>query len=376
MRLAQFILGNLESILQEWDTFARTVETSQPALNQKSLRNDAEQILKTVAKDLLTPQTAQQQQDKSRGLSPVSAEDSAAQTHAVLRLTDGFTLDQMVAEYRALRASVLRLWLADEQGPVSQQLEDMVRFNEAIDQALGESITSYGNAVETTRKTVLAVLGHDLRTPLTAVLMGSQLLERNLPSPSRERDITTQITVSAQRANHMIHDLLDLARCNLGIGLPVEPENTELCGICRSIIDEVRLANPKVDIIFDDAEQVTGQFDPNRIAQVFSNLISNAVLHGDVHRPIRVDLKREVSAVRFQVQNHGDPIPPSALPHLFNPQGRYSSYSDDSKDRSQGLGLGLGLFIAAQIVEGHGGRIDVTSDAEQGTRFAIILPNP
>ncbi|MGF6393662.1 ATP-binding protein [Pseudomonas plecoglossicida] len=373
MRLAQFILGNLDSILQEWDAFARAAETSQTALNPKSLRNHAEQILKTVAKDLLTPQTARQQ-DNSRGLGFVSTDATAAQTYAVLRLTDGFSLDQMVAEYRALRASVLRLWLAHEQGPVSLQLEDMVRFNEAIDQALGESITAYGNAVETTRKTVLAVLGHDLRSPLTAVLMGSQLLEKHMPSPSRQHDIATQITRSARRANQMIQDLLDLARCNLSIGLPVALEYTELCGICSSIIDEVRMANPKVDIIFDNAEKVTGQFDPTRIAQVFSNLIANAVLHGDARRPIRVDLKQEVSAVRFQVQNHGDPIPPGALHHLFNPQGRYSSYSDDSKDRSQGLGLGL--FIAAQIVEGHGGRIDVSSDAEQGTRFAVILPTP
>lgn len=157
MRLATFILDNLEAILEEWEDFARGVETPQPALKPVSLRNHAEEILRAVAKDLVTPQTAKQQQDKSRGLGPV-LEDTAAQTHAVLRLTDGFTLDQMVSEYRALRASVLKLWLRQGENSAALQLEDMLRFNEAIDQALSESITAYGNAVETTRKTVLAVL--------------------------------------------------------------------------------------------------------------------------------------------------------------------------------------------------------------------------
>lgn len=109
MRLATFIRDNLEAILQEWESFARSVKTGHPTLTARGLRNHAEAILKTIAQDLLTPQTAKQQYDKSRGLGPVSEEDTAAQTHAVLRLSDGFSLDQMVSEYRALRASVLKL---------------------------------------------------------------------------------------------------------------------------------------------------------------------------------------------------------------------------------------------------------------------------
>ncbi|MDR0208032.1 MAG: HAMP domain-containing histidine kinase [Pseudomonas putida] len=372
MRLATFIRDNLEAILQEWESFARSVKTGQPALTAQGLRNYAEAILKTIAQDLLTPQTAKQQYDKSRGLGPVSDEDTAAQTHAVLRLNDGFSLDQLVSEYRALRASVLKLWLLQEQGSPALQLEDMMRFNEAIDQALGESITSYGNAVETTRKTVLAVLGHDLRSPLTAVLMGGELLHKSLPNPGRDRDIAAQITLSAQRANGMIHDLLDFARCNLGVGLPVEKALTDLSGICRSVVEEVRLGHPKARILIEGPDTLTGRFDPERIAQVFANLIINAVRYGDPDLPIFVGLKKAQNEVRFQVLNRGAPIPEKLLPNLFSPEGRICSYSDDPNGRSQGLGLGL--FIAAQIVEGHGGRIEVNSTTDAGTCFEVMLP--
>jgi hypothetical protein len=165
MRLSDFILKNLEPILQAWEEFARSVDIPMPAMDSQGLRNDAEYILRAVALDMHTSQTLQQQIDKSHGLGPLTEEESAAESHALTRLIAGFTLDQTVSEYRALRSSVLRLWLAQGYAEQNHQIEDMIRFNEAIDQALAESITAYGRAVETTRKTVLGVLGHDLRTP-------------------------------------------------------------------------------------------------------------------------------------------------------------------------------------------------------------------
>lgn len=179
MRLSDFILKNQEPILLAWEEFARSVDTPMPAMDTRGLRNHAEYILRTVALDMRTAQTEQQQIDKSQGLGPLANDESAAQTHALTRLMAGFTLDQMVSEYRALRSSVLRLWLTHGYAGEDHQVEDMIRFNEAIDQALVESIGSYGRAVETTRKMVLGVLGHDLRTPLSAVTMGADLLRKS-----------------------------------------------------------------------------------------------------------------------------------------------------------------------------------------------------
>ncbi|VVO45626.1 Adaptive-response sensory-kinase SasA [Pseudomonas fluorescens] len=372
MRLSDFILENLEPVLQAWEDYARAVDTPMPAMDAQGLRNDAEHILKAVALDLRTDQTEQQQIAKSHGLTPASEDESAAQSHALTRLVAGFTLNQVVSEYRALRSSVLRLWLAKGHASDDDHIVDMIRFNEAIDQALGESITAYGQAVETTRKTVLGVLGHDLRTPLGAVTLGTDLLKQTEELGSRGKKIISQISTSVQSANQMVNDLLDLARCNLGTGIPVRPESTDLTAVCQSVVDEIAVAHPTARIVFTNTGLITGQYDSSRMAQVFSNLIGNAARHGNSQYPINVTLKGDGGTALFCVQNHGDPIPSSALPSLFDPEGRYSRYSEGEPGVSSGLGLGL--FIAAQIVEGHGGKIEVESTLEQGTIFRVTLP--
>lgn len=272
MRLPDFIEANLEPILQAWERFARGIDVPRQDLAATALRNHAEQILKAAALDMRTPQTVRQQITKSQGLAPQSDQETAAQTHAVLRLIDGFSMDQMVSEFRALRSSVLRLWLAEEAISSPSQIEDMVRFNEAIDQALVESINAYGQAV----------LGHDLRAPLTATLMGADLLRKSQTLSDREKDIAAQVGISARRANRMVNDLVDLARFNLGTGIPVVKSPTELNLICRTTIQELSAGEPNATIIFKDTDQVVGGFDPERMAQVFTNLIGNAVRHGDL----------------------------------------------------------------------------------------------
>ncbi|MCW8278437.1 HAMP domain-containing histidine kinase [Pseudomonas sp. PCH199] len=371
MLLADFILGNLEPILQEWENFARTVETPASDLDAKGLRDNAQQILCTVALDMRTSQT-EQQINKSQGLSPVSENQTAAQNHGVLRLREGFTLDQMVSEYRALRSTVLRLWLAQELSGEEHQIGDMIRFNEAIDQAMVESIASYGRAVETTRKIVLGVLAHDLRSPLGAIMMSGDILRQSKTSDPRQSHLASQISVSVRRANQIMNDLLDLARFNLGTGIPVNKQSVELKSICQGVIEEVTACYPHMQIIFSCADAVPGRFDPLRIGQAFTNLISNAAKHGDKQKPVQVTLNGDASNAYFTVQNFGKPIAPGALPTLFNPQGRYSRFTDSEQDPS--AGMGLGLFIAAEIVAGHGGNIEVESTMERGTIFTVKMP--
>jgi signal transduction histidine kinase len=143
----------------------------------------------------------------------------------------------------------------------------MIRFNEVIDQALVESIAAYGHAVETTRKTVLGVLGHDLRTPLGAVMLGAERLKQTKDLGSRGKKIIAQISSSVQSANQMVNDLLDLARCNLGTGIQVRPENTDLIAVCKAVVDELAVVAPKAQIIFNDTACVIGQYDSSRMAR-------------------------------------------------------------------------------------------------------------
>lgn len=372
MRLFEFIEQNMEPILQAWEDFARSVDTPLPTMNAKGLRNHAQHILLTVARDMRTEQDEEQQIAKSKGLGPHSDYATPAETHAMTRLVAGFSLDQLVSEYRALRSSVLRLWLTDDPFGKSHYVQDMVRFNEAIDQALAESIATYGQAVEATRKTVLGVLGHDLRSPLGAVLMASDLIRENKKLPEREQVLAGQIGKSARRANQMVNDLLDLARCNLGTGIPVSLETTDLSIECQSVVSELRTAHPEALIVESLGASITGQFDPLRIDQVFSNLVGNAIRHGAKERPIHVALSSDGEFVVFEVKNQGEAIPAEAMPYLFNPEGRYSSYAAGEKGPS--AGLGLGLYIAAEIVKGHDGKIEVSSDLTAGTVFRVTLP--
>lgn len=372
MRLHDFILHEMEPILQAWEDFARTVETPMAEMDTVGLRNHGEFILRTVAKDMRRYQTEQEQIEKSHGLARPTDEETPAQSHAMTRLLAGFSMDQLVSEYRALRSSVLRLWLAKTAVDTDHHIQDMVRFNEAIDQALVESIATYGQAVEATRKIVLGALGHDLRSPLGAVLMASDLIRHSDNIEDRERALATQICASVGRATSMINDLLDFARCNLGTGIPVHPQTTDLTSVCLAVVEELRMGSPQSEIIFDAGKPIVGPYDAERMAQVFSNLIGNALKHGDPTQPVSVSLSADQNHSFFSVHNQGEPIPIRALPHIFNPEGRYSSYALGEKGPS--AGLGLGLFIAAEIVKGHGGTIDVQSSLEHGTVFNVELP--
>lgn len=372
MRLADFILKNLETILQAWENFARSIETPMAKMDAQGLRNYAEHILRAVASQMHTEQNIQQQIEKSEGHERSPSDESKAKVHAIGRLQAGFSMDQMVSEYRALRSSVLREWLAHEEFR-EYQVQDMIRFNEGIDQALVESIATYGQAVETTRKTVLAILGHDLRSPLGAALMGADLLQRSDRLTAREKHVAQQISAGVHRANMMVDDLLDLARCNLGAGIPIRPEPTDLAVVCKGIIDEIDTAHPNAQIEFKEPGALPGNYDPARMAQVFANLVNNAVRHGSAQHPIVATLAADGANAVFTVCNQGKPIPADTIPYLFSPERRYSRYT--SKDTSSSAGLGLGLYIANEIVAAHDGVIEVESTTERGTVFRVVLPS-
>ncbi len=192
----------------------------------------------------------------------------------------------------------------------------MIQFNEAVDQALVEAVTAYGIAAEKTRKTVLGVLGHDLRTPLGAVTLGADLLRQSEELGSHGKRLISQISLSAQNANQMVNDLLDLARCNLGTGIPVRPENADLASICKSVVDELSIAHPNAKILFDKPGPLKGHYDPQRIAQAFSNLIGNAVRHGDSQQPINVSLGVESTSTFLACKIMANRFPPVCYPRF------------------------------------------------------------
>jgi signal transduction histidine kinase len=371
MRLSGFILNNLEAILQEWEDFARTLDRPGQPLDAADLRDHAQRMLEAIAADLSTAQSAQQQVDKSKSQGP-DEDDTAAKTHAINRLVVGFTVDQIVAEFRALRASVIRLWMNHIKTGAPFQVEDMIRFNEAIDQALAESIGRYTAEVQASRTIFLGILGHDLRTPLSAILLGADVLLRTDGLGERATRISSRIHASVKRASRIVGDLLDFTRSQLSPGIPVSRAPIDIVPVCERIVEECRIVHPHANIQWHSANSALGDLDGARLEQVFSNLIGNAIQHGDKHSPIVVTLAVNDARLNFSVHNSGSAIPEEVLPLIFNPMGRFSQNA--SADQSAQSSLGLGLYIAAEIVKAHEGRIDVTSTAKDGTTFSVELP--
>ncbi|MFN2638320.1 MAG: RsbRD N-terminal domain-containing protein, partial [Gemmatimonadaceae bacterium] len=176
MALSDFILANREPIMAEWEAFARTCAPASGSMDITALRDHASEMLTVIAKDLDTPQSQLEQSEKSKGNAPVEGGKTAAERHGADRAESGFTTEQMVSEYRALRASVIRLWMKTKDEMTRPDVDELTRFNEAIDQALAESVVRYTQDLEHSKEMFLAILGHDLRTPIGAVMMSSEFM--------------------------------------------------------------------------------------------------------------------------------------------------------------------------------------------------------
>lgn len=371
MRLSQFLIENIKPIVLEWENFASTLPTTGKPLDAEALRDHAERMLRAIATDLNTEQSAEQQIEKSHGHG-LSGKDSAATSHAVGRLMTGFSINQVVAEFRALRASVMRQWMKQVNQDESFEVDDVIRFNEAIDQALVESIASYTEAVQASHNIFLGVLGHDLRAPLSAILLSADRLLRIDALGTKATKAAAQIHTSVGRASAIVGDLLDFTRAQLGPGIPVNRTLINIAPMCERIVDECRAVHPDANLVLNSTGNVKGNFDGARLEQVFSNLIGNALQHGKAKSPVKITLGTKGGSLEFRVHNHGHAIPSERLPALFNPMGQYCL--QDTQNRGPQASLGLGLYIAAQIVASHDGVIEVTSDEKHGTEFVVNIP--
>lgn len=371
MRLAEFISNQREAILQSWDSFAETLRPGTRVMGARELRDHAGQILDEIAADISTPQSTQQGIDKSRGEGPKTRADTASETHAGTRLRSGFSIDQLVAEYRALRASVLLLWSRWPDQDTGFREEDTLRFNEAIDQALGESVARYSQAVNESQDVFLGVLGHDLRSPLAVILLSAEFFLHANELDSRYAKVAAGIYTSVRRAEKIVENLLDFARSRVGSGIPVDRLDADLTAVCEGIVQEVRLLHPERAVVFQPDSRIVGKFDASRMGQVFSNLIENAIKYGSEEAPVVLSQHKDGGHAAFFIHNEGDPIPPGETARIFDPMTRHSQHA--LNERGPRAGLGLGLFISREIVTAHGGVIQVESGAG-GTTFQVRVP--
>jgi signal transduction histidine kinase len=370
MRLADYILLDMEAILAAWEAFAANLLPAAADMDSHALRDHAEQILQAVAEDLRSVQTPEQQVEKSKLLvpRPSGSARTAAETHALLRVQSGFDINQMASEYRALRASVLYLWAkACEASGINAQ--DIIRFNEAIDQALVESIAFFSAQVDDERNLLLGMLGHDMRNPLQVIQLTAKALSK-LDAGADVAAAAVRLSKSSANIKALLDDLLDFNRTKLGVGLTIAPSTIDLAEIFTGELEQLRVAHPGRQIELEVSGDVSGVWDKYRLHQLLGNLIVNALTYGTVSSPVRVVLSGRPAEVIFAVHNQGPKIEPSTLSVIFNPLKRGVGHQDVS---SAGGSLGLGLFIAREIALAHDGEIAATSNDTE-TVFTVRLP--
>ncbi|HEX8521566.1 MAG TPA: HAMP domain-containing sensor histidine kinase [Tepidisphaeraceae bacterium] len=382
MRLADFILENIELILVEWEAFARSVWPG-GEMDPLELRDHAKDILAATAWDMKSAQTTLQQSNKSRGQAGESDAgagagaasariDGASDVHAVGRVRSGFDLMAVIAEYRALRASVIRLWRESRPSPDLRDLEDLTRFNESIDQSLTEAVRSYTHRMDRSRQMFLAILGHDLRNPLNSTMMSAEVLGQTATLDEGSKEMVSQISSSAAAMARLISDLLVFTGAGLGAAMPLSPAAMDLKPLCEEVVDEMRAVYPGRVLRFQPQGDLTGRWDAARLRQVVSNLLGNAVEHGGGSGPVELTVSAAGGDVQVRCHNGGPPIPPQSLPTIFDPLVRGAT-DEVQKQRRPGS-IGLGLYIVREVVAAHGGDIRVRSTTEAGTEFTIRLP--
>lgn len=370
MGLKDFILENMEEILAEWEAFAATILPAAAQMTRLALRNDAQDILEAVAHDLSTAQTREEQAEKSKGRASIlpGAPETAAQAHAVLRARSGFDINQLVAEYRALRASVIRLWTdASPLGPSKEN--DLIRFNEAIDQAVAESVGYFHTEVERSRNLFLGMLGHDMRTPLNSIVMTASYLAA-IHAGDEVSQAAQRMIRSGESIQALLDDLVDFNRTQLGVGIKLLPSDIDLAAHLRDEIEQLRAAYPSRQIDSAIEGETRGRWDGLRVRQILRNLVSNAIEHGSADAPIRVACAGNENEARIQVTNIGV-LDPSVVGGVFNPLKR--GYEQTGNEVSNAH-LGLGLFIVQVIAQTHGGEVTVESEGGE-TTFTARLPH-
>lgn len=374
MQLAEFILHNITSILAHRNTLRENGWTARERSPWR-LKDFAEEMLRAVAQEL-------QPAGAGSGRSPTaSSNDSHGsvdhqllglfQAHAMEWASLGAEPAEIVAEVRALRTAVTQLWRRGEPLPSAVHVAELTRFDELLDRYLTEAVRIHSEFSDHSRLMFLGILGHDLRGPLNAIALSAQALAELEPLPPEGDELAQQILTSANAMEQMMQDLLDFAQTRLGRALPINPAPFDLAVLVDEVLAEMRTRFPSHVFNLHREGDLNGTWDRTRLRQLVGNLLGNAVQHGDPHAPIEVTASCVDSHVLLSVRNQGAPIPAAALPRIFEPM-----FQPTHSARSQRWSgsMGLGLYIVKQVVQAHGGSVDVSSSNDTGTTFCARLP--
>lgn len=363
----------MQEILDEWTAFAEKTAPPDGSMSALALTDHAEAMLQAIVRDIETHQSVQQQYDKSQGdPGDDQTQESAAAIHGRLRHANNFSLLQLSSEFRALRATVLRLWLPHV-GQMSATInQEMIRFNEAIDEALADSIITYSQRADRTRDLFLAVLGHDLRAPLASISLIGELLTRASLPPEQLAGMAQKAKRNAMLMSAMITDLLGYSRLQMAAGMPVLRAPVDILALCQAAVADAHAMYPDASIEFRHDGVLRGEFDAVRLQQLVTNLLINAAQHSDKASAVAFDAIGGDDAITLRVRNFGAVIPRESLTAIFQPLVQLEP--EDVLESKPRTSLGLGLYIAHETAIAHDGAISVSSSATGGTVFTASFP--
>jgi signal transduction histidine kinase len=360
--LAEFIQAHEADILADWDAYARSLGHDDMPLDPAGVRDHGPDILHNIVWTLTQPLSG----------SPADAAQpphpNAAQAHADARRLQGITVDAILSEYRALRASVLTHWRNAGGGTHARDTSDLARFDEAIDQGIAEAIGRYVQQTKTATDLFIGILGHDIRNPLGTIMVSAEYLvkSRQLPATS-----VAPILNAAARIQGIVEQTMDFSRTQSHGAMPVRRLPGHLGDMLVKVVQETQVRHPDRIFHCDVSGDLEGNWDEHRLGQVLSNLLGNAIAYGARDSIISVKVWSTDDKTSFSVHNHGAAIPQAEQLRIFEPLVRGNAAIVERRGRA---GLGLGLYICREIVRAHGGWMAVASAPNTGTTFSVHLP--
>ncbi len=383
MQLSEFIIQNMEEILKEWESFAQTLPSGK-SMGTTQLRDHAKQILETIAEGMDAAQCPAEQKFKSKGKGRLMKLPlKFAIKHADERHEEGFDIDEVISEYRALRASVIHLWTRKMKSADKETLYELIRFNEEVDQALTYCVEEFSRVTEKNRVALLiklkqadkqkdeflAILAHELRNPLAPIQTGIEVLRLMQDIPTAAETPVNMMERQMANLLRLVDDLLDISRIKEG-KLNLCLEKADISDIIRMAVEAtasfVYAGQRKVSIELH-SEPLLVHGDAVRLVQIMGNLLSNAGKHTDEHGHIEVSVKRDGQQAKIVVRDDGAGIAPEKINNLFK---KFQQLNATRRD-----GLGIGLWLAHKLVKLHGGSITGSSEGlGRGSEFAVYLP--
>ena len=370
MQLSTFIVAGLDTLVEQWQAFGRAAAPSLSRSETAELRDCLKGVLLAIARDMERADAGAPRQARA------TADGLPSIRHGRLRQQHGIGVGQLVEEFGSLRATVLTRWyFSGARKDSGSVLHQSLRFNQAVDAALRDSAESFTQALTAARDAYLFTLAQDLRNPLSAIHVASAVLARPDFGPETRRNSNRRVRAALTQMDGLISDLLEYTRRRSAPGIPVDQSSCDLRHVCETAVESVRTSHPARAFHLAMAGDLLLCADAPRVQQALSNLLHNAIQHGDGQSVIKLDAEADEARVSLSVWNAGRAIPEASLEAIFEPWVRVPRDASAAPDRLP-ASLGLGLFIAREIAVAHGGNITAASSAVAGTRFTIRLPRP